>query len=154
MLLVGRVHVALCLLDVNEQVCWNVRNITIIFQDFLITWTHYSVLNAKVSMLTCWQSSSPIKMTQWLQWRLEGGGPVCCKTMNERERNLGDWQGDSWNILCGLTHTAVAEHYLLFSTGAGTWLCTARPPRIARTVLVTCAQNTWGSHFFRLFGDL
>ena len=40
----------------------------------------------------------------------ESGACVrCCNTMNEQERNLGDWQGNTWNIQCGLTYLGVVK---------------------------------------------
>lgn len=80
---------------------------------------------------------------------LEVGGSraVCCNTVNEQERNLEDWQGDTWNILCGLTYLVVVKRYLSFNTRAGTWLGSAQTPWNAHAALVTDSQNTSGSRF-------
>lgn len=39
---------------------------------------------------------------------------VCWKTMNEQERNLGNWWGNTWYILCGIIYLVVVKHHLLF----------------------------------------
>lgn len=81
-----------------------------------------------------------------------GRRAVCCNTMNEQERNLGDWQRDTWNILHGLTNLVVVRPSLSFNTRAGTWLYSAQTPWNAHAALVTDSQNTSGSHFFEMSG--
>lgn len=79
-----------------------------------------------------------------------GRRAVCCNTMNEQEWNLGDWQRDTWNILCGLTYlVVVVKPSLSFNTTAGTWLYSTQTPWNAHAALVTDSQNTSGSHFIQ-----
>lgn len=96
-----------------------------------------------------WESNA-MSLIHKLQWRWEGVRALCCNTMNEQERNLGDWQGDTWNILCGLTYLVVVKPYLSFNTRAGTRFCSAQTPWNAHAALVTDSQNTSGSHFVQM----